>query len=54
MNNNTIVSILILIILVGVGMFAFEINPTVSYASIGVVIVAFIALLFATRKKSKK
>ena len=51
MNKNVITTILILIILAGVGLFALSTSATTSYLAIGQVIIAFIGLLLATRKK---
>lgn len=45
------IAVLILIILGGVCLFSFNIGATISYMAIGMVIVAFIALLLVTRKK---
>lgn len=51
MNKNAMIAVLIFIILGGVGLFSFNIGTTISYLAIGMVIVAFISLLFVTRKK---
>lgn len=53
MKKNNIIAVLIILILVGVGIFAFDISKAVSYAAIGAVIVGFIGLLVATRKKKQ-
>ncbi|MGO9380379.1 MAG: LPXTG cell wall anchor domain-containing protein [Dissulfurispiraceae bacterium] len=53
MNKTPVIAVLILIVLAGVGLFFFNISTTVSYLAIGVVIAAFIALLFITRKKQR-
>jgi len=53
MNKNAIIAVLIFIILAGVALFSFNIGTTISYVAIGLVVAAFIALLFVTRKKDK-
>lgn len=53
MNKNAIIAILIVIILAGVSLFAFNISSTVSYLAIGMVVVSFIALLVVTRKRNR-
>ncbi len=50
MNKNAIIAALILIILAGVALFALGVSKAGSYLAIGIVVVAFVALLLVTRK----